>query len=220
MCTTPQPFDDHQTLIHIYPQYQFIKTLSADPQNTIIATARNVADLETKLKEDQIANTRVVYADLADASSLADAANSTGTLTDGKVDHLLINGAYLSFSTGGMNPTDFADKTDLFLTELNNSNIANVAGLLFAINAFLQLLRAGKEMRVTYISSGVSSVSETLETRTSNSVPYCISKAAGNIVIAKFAAELQDQGFIFLSIAPGAVATEWVLDTSYRELHA
>lgn len=117
-----------------------------------------------------------------------------------------------------MNPTDFADKPELFLEELKKSDEANVAGPLFAINAFLPFLRAGKEKRVTYISSGVADLPETIETRIANSVPYSASKAGGNIIITKFAAELQDEGFTFLSIAPGAVATETLMDTSHRKV--
>ena len=116
-----------------------------------------------------------------------------------------------------MNPTDFADKPEFFLEELKKSDEANVAGPLFAINAFLPLLRAGKEKRVTSISSGAADLPETLETRIANSVPYIASKAAGNILIAKFAAELKDEGFTFLSIAPGAVATETLMDMSKCE---
>lgn len=192
--------------------YQFIKTLAAEG-NTVIATARTVADLEAKVKADNIPNTHVVQADLISSESLKAAAEATSSLVDGKIDHLLINGAFLS-STGGLNPTDFADKPQLFLDELKKSDEANVAGPLFAINAFLPLLRAGKEKRVTYVSSGVADVPETIETRIANSVPYSASKAAGNIIITKFAAELQDEGFTFLSIAPGAVATETLMDTS------
>ena len=183
----------------------------------VIATARDVKDLETRVKDDKILNTHVVGADLSSASSLAAAAKTTGSLTDEKIDHLLINGAYLSSSTQSMDPTDFTNNPDLFLAELDKSNATNVAGPLFAINAFLPLLRKGKEKRVTYISSGTAPLTETLETRLTNSVPYSVSKAAGNIIIAKFAAEMQDQGFIFLSIAPGAVATETLMDTSNRE---
>ncbi|KAF2646816.1 NAD(P)-binding protein [Massarina eburnea CBS 473.64] len=192
--------------------YQFIQTLAAEG-NTVIATARNVADLEGKVKADKIPNTHVVQADLISADSLKAAAKATSSLANGQIDHLLINGAYLS-STGGMNPTDFADKPELFLEELRKSDEANIAGPLFAINAFLPLLRAGKEKRVTYISSGVADVPETIESRIANSVPYSASKAGGNIIITKFAAELQDEGFTFLSIAPGAVATDTLMDMS------
>jgi NAD(P)-dependent dehydrogenase (short-subunit alcohol dehydrogenase family) len=180
----------------------------------VIATARNVADLEGRVKADKIPNTHVVEADLVSFASLKAAAQATSSLVDGQIDHLIINGAYLSVSTAGMNPTDFFDKPELFLEELKKSDEANVAGPLFVINAFLPLLRAGKEKRVTYVSSGVAGVPETLETRVTNSVPYCASKAAGNLVIAKFAAELRDEGFTFLSIAPGAVATEGLMKAS------
>lgn len=147
------------------------------------------------------------------AASLTAAANATSSLVNGQIDHLLINGAYLT-STGGMNPTDFSEKPELFLDELRKSDEANVAGPLFAINAFLPLLRKGKEKRVTYISTGVADVPETIAARIANSVPYSTSKAGGNIVIAKFAAELQDEGFTFLSIAPGAVATDTLMNAS------
>ena len=198
-----------------HPQYQFIQTLSAEGA-TVIATARNATDLESKIRTDNIPNTHVIEADLTSATSLSAAAKSTSSLTAGQIDHLIINGAYLS-PTGGKNPTDFTSNPAFFLEELNKSNEANVAGPLFAINAFLPLLRAGKEKRVTYISSGAADLSETLETRIANSVPYIVSKAGGNIVIAKFAAELKDEGFTFLSIAPGAVATETLMDMSICE---
>jgi NAD(P)-dependent dehydrogenase (short-subunit alcohol dehydrogenase family) len=176
-----------------------------------------VPDLEGKVKADKIPDTHVVHADLISADSLKAAAKATSSLANGQIDHLILNGAYLSSSTAGMNPTDFADKPELFLEELRKSDEANVAGPLFAINAFLSLLRAGKEKRVTYISSGVASESETLRCGITNSVPYSASKVAGDIVITKFAAELQDEGFTFLSIAPGAVATEGLTDMSKCE---
>lgn len=50
-----------------------------------------------------------------------------------------------------------------------------------------------------------------------NSVPYAASKAAGNLVIAKFAAELKGEGMVLLSVAPGGVATEGMTDLSARE---
>lgn len=196
-------------------KYQFIQTLSSEG-HTVIATARDIPSLEAKIKSDDIPNTHIISADLTSPSSLQAAATTTSSLTNGKIDHLLINGAYLS-STGGMTPTDFALNPSLFLSELHKSNEANIAGPLFAINAFLPLLRAGEGKRVTYISTGVADVQETLETRIANSVPYATSKAGGNVVIAKFAAELKDEGFMFLSVAPGGVATETMLDTSYCE---
>lgn len=180
------------------------------PQATMSLTSRPE-------KIDKITNTHIVQADFTSADSLKAAAKATSSLVNGQIDHLLIKGALLS-SMGGMNPTDFAEKPELFLEELRKSNEANITGPLLAINAFLPLLCAGKENRVTYISSGVADVPEAIETRISTSVPYSASKAGGNMIIAKFAAEPQDEGFTFLSIAPGAVATETLINTPKCEL--
>ncbi|KZM21089.1 uncharacterized protein EKO05_0003549 [Ascochyta rabiei] len=168
--------------------YQFIHTIAAKV-NTVVVTARNITDLREKVKADKISNTHVVEADLVSADSLKAAAAATSSLVNGKIDHLLINGTYLS-STSGLNPTDFAEQPEIFLEELRKSDEANVAGPLFAINAFLPL---------------------TIAPWVASSVPYSASKAAGNIVITKFAAELKDGGFIFLSISSGAVVTETLM---------
>jgi hypothetical protein len=56
---------------------------------------------------------------------------------------------------------------------------------------------------VTYISSGVADVLETLDVGITNGVPYSASKAGGNSVIAKFGPELKGERFVFLSTAPG-----------------
>ena len=37
--------------------------------------------------------------------------------------------------------------------------------------------------------------------------PYCISKAAVNMVVAKYAARFEKDNFIFLAISPGLVDT-------------
>lgn len=38
-------------------------------------------------------------------------------------------------------------------------------------------------------------------------IGYCVSKAAANMVVAKYAAELQSEGFTFLAISPGVSST-------------
>lgn len=72
-------------------------------------------------------------------------------------------------------PTDFSSKPDLFLTELNGSGIANTAGPLLAINTFPSLLGAGNGKKVTYTSTGVAHVPDTLDLQTLNLVPYAAS---------------------------------------------
>lgn len=40
-----------------------------------------------------------------------------------------------------------------------------------------------------------------------NQAPYSISKAALNMVIAKYAAEYKTEGFVFVAVSPGLVNT-------------
>lgn len=48
-----------------------------------------------------------------------------------------------------------------------------------------------------------------------NQAPYSISKAAVNMVVAKYAAEYKAEGFVFLALSPGLVDTT----TKARESH-
>ncbi|KAF3008407.1 hypothetical protein E8E13_001462 [Curvularia kusanoi] len=187
-------------------------TTLASEGHTVIAAARKAADLEARVKSDSIPNTHVLHADLTSPDSLRAAATTTASLVPSGIDHLIINGAYIS--EANQVPTEFSDKPELFLSEFLKSAEVNVAGPLFAINAFLPLLRKGAEKRVTYVSSGLADLKESLTVGSTTTVPYSASKAAGNLVIARFAAELKEEGLTFLSIAPGVVATEMMLETS------
>lgn len=48
--------------------------------------------------------------------------------------------------------------------------------------------------------------------------PYSVSKAAANVVIAKYNAALKNEGILFLSISPGYVATERNFEAVESEL--
>lgn len=41
----------------------------------------------------------------------------------------------------------------------------------------------------------------------SNAVPYSTSKAAVNMIVAKYAAQYKAEGFVFLALSPGLVNT-------------
>ena len=83
----------------------------------------------------------------------------------------------------------------------------NVLGVIHVTNAFLPLLREGSVKKVVMISSGLGDLQLTLRLGFPFSAPYCISKAALNMVVAKYAMELQQKGIAFLAISPGVVDT-------------
>lgn len=89
--------------------------------------------------------------DLISPDLQASPAEKTSILADSQIDHLLINGAYLS-STVVFDPTAVSSIPDLFLSGLHKSITANIAGPVLAIDILLSLLRAGDDKKVTYIS--------------------------------------------------------------------
>ena len=61
--------------------------------------------------------------------------------------------------------------------------------------------------RVITITSAAGDREFALKTRFDFAVPYAVSKAAVNMVTAKYAARFKDENLLFLSICPGVVNT-------------
>lgn len=80
-------------------------------------------------------------------------------------------------------------------------------GVVHTVNAFLPLLRAGTTKKVVTLSSGLGDLDLTLKSGFMGQFAYSVSKAAVNMMNAKYAAEYAEQGFVFLAISPGLVAT-------------
>ncbi|KAF2470636.1 NAD(P)-binding protein [Lindgomyces ingoldianus] len=187
--------------------YQYLQTLSRNPSNIIIGTARTPSSVQAKVTADALPNVHILQGDLTDAASLSAAATKAAEITGGAVDYLIINGAYLSESTVFLAPTDFIGKEKYFQDEFTTSMNTNVAGALYAINTFLPLVKKSSIKKVTVISSGMGDLDLIVESEVAESVPYAISKAAVNILVAKYAVELKDKGVVFLALSPGVVQT-------------
>lgn len=82
-----------------------------------------------------------------------------------------------------------------------------MVGVVHTTNAFLPLLHAGAAKKVISLSTGIASTDVTLGAAFTANAPYCVSKAALNLAVAKYAAELRPEGFTFLAISPGLVNT-------------
>lgn len=80
-------------------------------------------------------------------------------------------------------------------------------GVVHTINAFLPLLQAGSLKKVLTLSTGIADTDFILGSEFSVGAPYCISKAAMNMAIAKYAVKFKNEGFTFLCISPGVVNT-------------
>ena len=73
------------------------------------------------------------------------------------------------------------------------------------IRAFLPLINAGDTKQVFIISSSMGSPKYVLDMKSSATIPYGTSKAALNMVVAKFAVQYKD--IVFLAVSPGLVRT-------------
>ena len=190
-------------------KYQFLKTLSANPDNTIIGIARSPDAVKAKISADNLpSNVHILKGDLTDVASLNAAAAETSKLTGGVVDYLIVNGAYLPYATGHLTAADYAGQEQLFLDDLNASMHANVAGIVFTVNAFIDLVKKSNIKKVIVISSGMADQELILTTEIAASIPYSVSKAGANIVTSKYAALYKNDGVIFLSLSPGFVQTQ------------
>lgn len=85
---------------------------------------------------------------------------------------------------------------------------ANLFSNIYTINAFLNLIRNGKEKKIIFTSSQSGSVEFTRLTGFASLLGYSVAKAAMNMTITKYAAELAPEGIKTLSLMPGWVNTD------------
>jgi len=91
---------------------------------------------------------------------------------------------------------------DLFYKELWTNTVAPN----LVTQAFLPLLRKGKTKKVAFMTTILGSI--TLAEQFNISSTLSASKAALNMTIKKWAAQLANEGFIFIPVHPGWVKTD------------
>ncbi|OBT42028.1 hypothetical protein VE00_07422 [Pseudogymnoascus sp. WSF 3629] len=187
--------------------YEWLRFLSQDPANTVIGLARTPGPVEAQLAADKITNVRIVKADMLDHKSLTIAASEVSKVTNNSLDHLIVNGAYLGLDASFITPTEFIGQEDLLRREFIKNLDVNVIGVIHSINAFIPLIRKGTAKKITVISTGLADLELAQKANIAFSVLYSSTKAATNMVVAKYAAELKGEGIILLALSPGVVDT-------------
>ena len=81
----------------------------------------------------------------------------------------------------------------------------NVVGNIHLFNLFLPLVMKGKVKKVITISSGHADLDLINDLEIETSALYSASKAAMNVIVAKFNAQYKKDGVLFVSISPGVV---------------
>lgn len=154
------------------------------------------------LKADGITAEPIVI-DVTDDSSVKAAVETLS----GRVDALdvLVNNAGMHY---GFTPPTAEEPLDQIATMF----AVNTFGAVRVTQASLPLLRRAKAARIVMMSSGLGSVSGTLDMTSENwTVPmagYCASKAALNMFTVKFAKDLAPEGIKVNAADPGLTATD------------
>ena len=102
-------------------------------------------------------------------------------------------------------PFNRGDDPDGLEREYLSLHKTNVIGNINLINSFMPQVLAGREKKVIAISSGLSDFDAVRKLDLDTAPLYAISKAALNMVVAKFQSQYKPDGVLFLSICPGMV---------------
>ena len=100
------------------------------------------------------------------------------------------------------NRSDKVEEVDAVATQLLQTN---VLGNIHLFHLFLPLVLKGKAKKIITISTGLADLDLTNECDVDIGALYASSKAAMNVIVAKFNAQYKKDGVLFLSISPGVV---------------
>lgn len=91
----------------------------------------------------------------------------------------------------------------------------NVVGNINLYNAYIPLVLNGSTKKVITLSTGHADIDMVTKYKVAVGIPYTVSKAALNMVVAKFHADYSEQGVLFMSICPGFVDNGHQDDSKY-----
>ncbi|KAF2870607.1 hypothetical protein BDV95DRAFT_574221 [Massariosphaeria phaeospora] len=187
--------------------WEFLNQLSSDSSNTVIGLVRNKPATEKRVAEELSGRTNItiLHGDLVDYSSLEKAAADTAAITGGSIDYLIANAAqvteYDAYRSIDSLATDPGELTKQFRSQMETNVLANI----YLYHLFMPLILEGKIKKVVFISSGMGDLELTRNFNIDVTPVYSTTKAAMNMINAKFSARYKKEGVLFLSICPGMV---------------
>ncbi|KAK8093957.1 hypothetical protein PG997_000642 [Apiospora hydei] len=182
--------------------FEFLRQLSCDPNNTIIGIVRDKPRTDKRVEEELSgrSNITILEADMTIYDQLEKAAEDATPILGGKLDYLIANAGYVSVydsfhgigTLGTQNPLETQQ-------DLQKSMETNVYANIHLYNLFMPLILRGAA------KSGLGDTDLAAVHDLDVASLYAISKAAMNMVTAKFSAQYRKDGVLFLSLCPGMV---------------
>jgi NAD(P)-dependent dehydrogenase (short-subunit alcohol dehydrogenase family) len=138
---------------------------------------------------------------------------------NGKLDYIIANAAIMP-ATSYFNPfSQLGQDTEQLTRDLNDCFSTNVIGNVHLFNTFMPLILRGGVKKVITLSTGMADQDLVLKYGVYEGGPYAVSKAAMNMVIAKFQAEYEKDGVLFMGVCPGVVETGLYDDCKSVRVH-
>ncbi|KAJ5559086.1 short chain dehydrogenase (AtsC) [Penicillium sp. DV-2018c] len=201
--------------------FEFLKQISEDQENLVVGLVRDRAGTEKKIAAElgSRPNVHIRHADLTNYDSLKQAAADTAEIVGERgIDYLVANGAYVPLFDAYGPIGALSDKPKELETVSMELTQTNVVGNIHLFNLFLPLVLKGQVKKVIAISTGVADLDLTNDCEIDIGALYASSKAALNIIVAKFSAQYKKDGVLFLSISPGLVEVGRYADATPEEL--
>lgn len=177
--------------------YEFVKQLSSNPENTIIASTRDASNSpELQKLADSNANVKIVKLDVSDSESIEGLDQQLKTIAKDGID-ILISNAGIAKSFYPAIETERSVYEDHYRT--------NVLGPIYLTKALYPYLKLKDTKQLVYISSLSGSIGGMIPLSSS---AYGQSKAALNYTVKELSLELGPEGFVAISVHPGMVSTD------------
>jgi NAD(P)-dependent dehydrogenase (short-subunit alcohol dehydrogenase family) len=187
---------------------EFVKQLSQNTNNTVFAIVRS-PDSAANLKQlaSQRSNVHIVKADITDPQSLVTAAADISKSTNGALDVLINNAVSTNNAAAPLPPSQIPLDIDGTREFFKASYESSLYGAIWTTNAFLPLIEKGKGKRIVHLSTAMADAQTIIKSGIANVVDYAVAKGAMNVLVAKYAVELEPKGIKVVAISPGWVDT-------------
>ncbi|KAK3374750.1 hypothetical protein B0H63DRAFT_480835 [Podospora didyma] len=202
--------------------YEFIRQYSSDPNNTVIGTVRDKAATIKKISEDaelkSRSNIHILEADITNYDALKNAAAETATITGGSLDYIIANAGIVTMFDAYDPIGALGDRPDEITKTLRLLFETHVIANVHLFNLLMPLILHGKAKKVILISSGFADPVFTAEFDITPGSLYASTKAAANMIVAKYSAQYKKDGVLFLAVCPGMVEVGHYKDATPEQI--
>ncbi|KAJ5569438.1 uncharacterized protein N7459_008868 [Penicillium hispanicum] len=188
--------------------FELVKQISEDAKNLVVGLVRDKTATQKKVAAElgDRSNIHILHADLTSYASLKQADVDTASIIGERgIDYLVANGAFPSHFDAYDPIGTLGDKFEELEKVSSKLFQTNVVGNINLFNLFLPHVMKSQVKKVITISSGHGDLDFINNLEIETSALYAASKAAMNIIVAKFNAQYKKEGVLFVSISPGVV---------------